>query len=103
VQGRKEAEACYKIRDQLFKDRCGQTQVHLRWEPLKPHCSRRYDVPICADIHFQPTVAMMACEAFEKVSPRIQPLCYLTPTLSFPRCPSDPHQPRQLCGWSQEL
>ncbi|KAJ9507083.1 hypothetical protein QJQ45_004762 [Haematococcus lacustris] len=51
VQGRKEAEACMRIREQLFKD--------------------RYDVPLVADIHFQPAVAMMVAEAFEKV--RINP------------------------------
>lgn len=51
VQGKKEAEACYKIREQLFKD--------------------RYDVPLVADIHFQPAVAMMVAEAFEKV--RVNP------------------------------
>ncbi|PNH09629.1 4-hydroxy-3-methylbut-2-en-1-yl diphosphate synthase, chloroplastic [Tetrabaena socialis] len=46
VQGKKEAEACMRIREQLFKD--------------------RYDTPLVADIHFQPTVAMMVAEAFEK-------------------------------------
>lgn len=33
------------------------------------HC--RYDVPLVADIHFQPVVAMMVAEAFEKI--RINP------------------------------
>jgi (E)-4-hydroxy-3-methylbut-2-enyl-diphosphate synthase len=51
VQGKKEAEACMKIREQLFKD--------------------GYDVPLVADIHFQPAVAMMVAEAFEKI--RINP------------------------------
>ncbi len=51
VQGRKEAEACMAIREQLFKD--------------------RYDTPLVADIHFQPAVAMMVAEAFEKI--RINP------------------------------
>ncbi|KAG2452668.1 hypothetical protein HYH02_002901 [Chlamydomonas schloesseri] len=51
VQGKKEAEACMKIREQLFKD--------------------KYDVPLVADIHFQPTVAMMVAEAFEKI--RVNP------------------------------
>eukprot|EP00195_Chlamydomonas_chlamydogama_P017274 CAMPEP_0202902060 /NCGR_PEP_ID=MMETSP1392-20130828/16134_1 /ASSEMBLY_ACC=CAM_ASM_000868 /TAXON_ID=225041 /ORGANISM="Chlamydomonas chlamydogama, Strain SAG 11-48b" /LENGTH=702 /DNA_ID=CAMNT_0049588743 /DNA_START=163 /DNA_END=2271 /DNA_ORIENTATION=+ len=51
VQGKREAEACYKIREQLFKD--------------------RYDVPLVADIHFQPAVAMMVAECFEKI--RINP------------------------------
>ena len=32
---------------------------------------RSYDVPLVADIHFQPTVAMMVAEAFEKI--RINP------------------------------
>lgn len=31
----------------------------------------RYDVPLVADIHFQPQVAMMVAEAFEKI--RINP------------------------------
>ena len=51
VQGRKEAQACMDIREALFKD--------------------RYDVPLVADIHFQPQVAMMVAEAFEKI--RINP------------------------------
>ena len=51
VQGRKEAEACMAIREQLFKD--------------------RYDTPLVADIHFQPAVAMMVADAFEKI--RINP------------------------------
>lgn len=51
VQGRKEAEACMQIREKLFKD--------------------RYDTPLVADIHFQPTVAMMVAEAFEKI--RVNP------------------------------
>lgn len=51
VQGRKEAEACMKIRDRLFQD--------------------KYDTPLVADIHFQPAVAMMVADAFEKI--RINP------------------------------
>ena len=51
VQGRQEAQACMKIREQLFKE--------------------RYDTPLVADIHFQPAVAMMVAEAFEKI--RINP------------------------------
>ena len=47
VQGKREAEACLRIREQLFKD--------------------GYDTPLVADIHFQPAVAMMVAEAFEKV------------------------------------
>lgn len=31
----------------------------------------RYDVPLVADIHFQPQVAMMVADAFEKI--RINP------------------------------
>jgi hypothetical protein len=31
-------------------------------------CTCSYDVPLVADIHFQPAVAMMVAEAFEKVS-----------------------------------
>ncbi|KAL4448645.1 hypothetical protein ABPG75_005864 [Micractinium tetrahymenae] len=51
VQGKKEAEACMRIRERLFQD--------------------RYDVPLVADIHFQPGVAMMVADAFEKI--RINP------------------------------
>lgn len=51
VQGKKEAEACMRIREQLFKD--------------------RYDTPLVADIHFQPAVAMLVAEAFEKI--RVNP------------------------------
>jgi len=51
VQGKTEAKACMQIREQLFKD--------------------RYDVPLVADIHFQPAVALMVAEAFEKI--RINP------------------------------
>ncbi|KAK9843665.1 hypothetical protein WJX81_001770 [Elliptochloris bilobata] len=51
VQGKKEAAACMAIREGLFRDRC--------------------DVPLVADIHFQPTVALMVADAFEKI--RINP------------------------------
>jgi len=51
VQGKKEAQACGEIREALFK--------------------ARYDVPLVADIHFQPQVAMMVADAFEKI--RINP------------------------------
>ncbi|KAG2492083.1 hypothetical protein HYH03_009579 [Edaphochlamys debaryana] len=61
VQGKKEAEACMKIREQLFKD--------------------RYDVPLVADIHFQPAVAMMVAEAFEKI--RINPGNFVDGRKSF--------------------
>ena len=37
VQGMKEADACHKIREGLFK--------------------KGYDIPLCADMHFQPKVA----------------------------------------------
>lgn len=51
VQGKQEATACYKIREQLFKD--------------------GYYVPLVADIHFQPVVASMVAECFEKI--RVNP------------------------------
>ncbi|KAH7624269.1 hypothetical protein Ndes2526B_g01534 [Nannochloris sp. 'desiccata'] len=51
VQGKREAEACMKIRERLFQD--------------------KYDTPLIADIHFQPGIAMMVAEAFEKI--RINP------------------------------
>ena len=51
VQGRKEAAACGDIRNALFRD--------------------GYDVPLVADIHFQPQVALMVADAFEKI--RINP------------------------------
>jgi len=51
VQGKREASAAMKIREELFK--------------------RGYDIPLCADMHFQPKVAMMVAEAVEKI--RINP------------------------------
>jgi len=51
VQGMKEADACAKIRQGLL--------------------DRGYDIPLCADMHFQPKVAMKVAEAFEKI--RINP------------------------------
>jgi len=51
VQGRREANAAMKIREGLFK--------------------KGYDIPLCADMHFQPKVAMMVAEALEKI--RINP------------------------------
>mmetsp|Transcript_745 Transcript_745/g.2261 ORF Transcript_745/g.2261 Transcript_745/m.2261 type:complete len:737 (+) Transcript_745:186-2396(+) len=51
VQGMQEAKACGKIRDRLFQ--------------------KGYSTPLVADIHFQPKVAMLVAEAFEKI--RINP------------------------------
>jgi len=51
VQGRREATAALKIREGLFK--------------------KGYDIPLCADMHFQPKVALMVAEALEKI--RINP------------------------------
>lgn len=51
VQGRREAKACADIRRRLFED--------------------GYDVPLVADIHFQPAVAMAVAECFEKI--RVNP------------------------------
>mmetsp|Transcript_26439 Transcript_26439/g.36368 ORF Transcript_26439/g.36368 Transcript_26439/m.36368 type:complete len:629 (-) Transcript_26439:305-2191(-) len=51
VQGMREAQACAEIREGLFK--------------------KGYDIPLCADMHFQPKVAMRVAEAFEKI--RINP------------------------------
>jgi (E)-4-hydroxy-3-methylbut-2-enyl-diphosphate synthase len=52
VQSSREAEACYKIREQLNKD-------------------RYQHVPLVADIHFSPKVANMVAECFEKI--RVNP------------------------------
>ena len=51
VQGRFEADACQKIRDSLLK--------------------KNYNIPLVADIHFSPSVALRVADAFEKV--RINP------------------------------
>lgn len=51
VQGRFEADACMKIRESLWEKGC--------------------DIPLVADIHFAPAVAIRVAEAFEKV--RINP------------------------------
>ncbi len=51
VQGKREAKACLAIREGLNK--------------------KGYDIPLCADMHFQPVVALMVAEAVEKI--RINP------------------------------
>jgi (E)-4-hydroxy-3-methylbut-2-enyl-diphosphate synthase len=51
VQGKREAEAAMRIREGLFK--------------------KGYDIPLCADMHFQPKVAMLVADAVEKI--RINP------------------------------
>ena len=51
VQGKREANACMKIRDGLFQ--------------------KGYTIPLCADMHFQPVVALMVADAVEKI--RINP------------------------------
>lgn len=51
VQGRREADAAMKIREGLFQ--------------------KGYDIPLCADMHFQPKVALMVADAVEKI--RINP------------------------------
>jgi len=51
VQGKREADAAMRIREGLFK--------------------KGYDIPLCADMHFQPKVAMLVAEAVEKI--RINP------------------------------
>lgn len=61
VQGKREAEACMKIRDTLFQ--------------------KGYDTPLVADIHFQPKVAMMVAECFEKI--RVNPGNFADGTKSF--------------------
>eukprot|EP00591_Stephanopyxis_turris_P011195 CAMPEP_0195521728 /NCGR_PEP_ID=MMETSP0794_2-20130614/19235_1 /TAXON_ID=515487 /ORGANISM="Stephanopyxis turris, Strain CCMP 815" /LENGTH=757 /DNA_ID=CAMNT_0040651341 /DNA_START=62 /DNA_END=2335 /DNA_ORIENTATION=+ len=51
VQGKREAVACAKIREGLFK--------------------KGYDIPLCADMHFQPVIAQLVADAVEKI--RINP------------------------------
>jgi len=51
VQGRREADAAARIREGLFK--------------------KGYDIPLCADMHFQPKVALMVADCLEKI--RINP------------------------------
>lgn len=51
VQGKKEADAAARIRESLFK--------------------KGYDIPLCADMHFQPKVALMVADCLEKI--RINP------------------------------
>eukprot|EP00565_Helicotheca_tamesis_P002755 CAMPEP_0185731712 /NCGR_PEP_ID=MMETSP1171-20130828/13786_1 /TAXON_ID=374046 /ORGANISM="Helicotheca tamensis, Strain CCMP826" /LENGTH=755 /DNA_ID=CAMNT_0028401027 /DNA_START=61 /DNA_END=2328 /DNA_ORIENTATION=+ len=51
VQGKREANAAMSIREGLFK--------------------KGYDIPLCADMHFQPKVAQMVADAVEKI--RINP------------------------------
>jgi len=51
VQGKREANAAAKIREALFK--------------------KGYQIPLCADMHFQPKVSLLVADAVEKV--RINP------------------------------
>jgi len=51
VQGKREADAAARIREGLFK--------------------KGYDIPLCADMHFQPKVAIMVADCLEKI--RINP------------------------------
>lgn len=61
VQGKREANACLKIREGLFK--------------------KGYDIPLCADMHFQPLVALMVADAVEKI--RINPGNFVDGRKSF--------------------
>ncbi|KAL2622246.1 hypothetical protein R1flu_002451 [Riccia fluitans] len=51
VQGKKEADSCYEIKDTLVK--------------------KGYNIPLVADIHFAPSVALRVAECFDKI--RINP------------------------------
>ncbi|XP_047317223.1 4-hydroxy-3-methylbut-2-en-1-yl diphosphate synthase (ferredoxin), chloroplastic [Impatiens glandulifera] len=51
VQGKKEADACYDIKNSLVQ--------------------KNYNIPLVADIHFAPSVAMRVAECFEKI--RVNP------------------------------
>jgi (E)-4-hydroxy-3-methylbut-2-enyl-diphosphate synthase len=61
VQGKREANAAAKIREGLFK--------------------KGYDIPLCADMHFQPKVALMVADAVEKI--RINPGNFADGTKDF--------------------
>lgn len=61
VQGRREAAASMKIRESLF--------------------AKGYDIPLCADMHFQPKVALMVADAVEKI--RINPGNFVDGTKDF--------------------
>lgn len=52
----------------LSRVECCNELVHVGYRYTFWH---RYDVPLVADIHFQPQVAMMVADAFEKI--RINP------------------------------
>ncbi|XP_042396087.1 4-hydroxy-3-methylbut-2-en-1-yl diphosphate synthase (ferredoxin), chloroplastic-like isoform X1 [Zingiber officinale] len=51
VQGKKEADACFEIKDKLVQ--------------------KNYNIPIVADIHFAPAVALRVAECFDKI--RVNP------------------------------
>jgi (E)-4-hydroxy-3-methylbut-2-enyl-diphosphate synthase len=61
VQGRREANACVKIREGLFE--------------------KGYDIPLAADMHFQPKVANLVADAVEKI--RINPGNFIDGTKDF--------------------
>lgn len=44
-------------------------------------CTCRYDTPLVADVHFQPLVAMLVADAFEKI--RINPGNFVDGRKSF--------------------
>eukprot|EP01018_Ginkgo_biloba_P037244 Gb_17351 [translate_table: standard] len=60
VQGKKEADACYDIKNTL---------VQKGFPDSFFVCS--YDIPLIADIHFAPSVAMRVAECFDKI--RVNP------------------------------
>lgn len=52
---------------QYWRAMCSRISEFLHVYVCVCVCACRYDVPLVADIHFQPAVAMMVAEAFEKV------------------------------------
>lgn len=81
VQGKREADACYEIKNSLVQKKqvyvllaFGKVQYqNFTWRILSYQfpLSGSYMIPLVADIHFAPSVAMRVAECFDKI--RVNP------------------------------
>lgn len=81
VQGRKEADACFEIKNTLVQKKyvsffigISQYLMDLKiWAYFisSTFCTCSYNIPLVADIHFAPSVALRVAECFDKI--RVNP------------------------------
>lgn len=78
VQGRKEADACFEIKNSLVQNKYVSFCVTKKFalHVMQELCSYiqficSYNIPLVADIHFAPPVAMRVAECFDKI--RVNP------------------------------